>query len=298
MTRRATGSARPRPPRHSSNGGGARGAAIERRQNRFVADRHDRPRRAASSAVTSIRHDDARFAAFAQGRVHQRLRRPPHAARDHRSPSLGRSAPRDARVGRRGRRPHAYGSPAPRQAPPGRSPAGRAPARRFELAELAHLGDQRAEAAARSFRLLQHLALFLGERSRLFAQQHPQVAATTVTGVRSSCTARDRARGNGFCSAAIGSSSDARARAGGCTVEAITRPAIRNSAVCPSPQPWTRPDGADSCRSAPRGPVLLWCNRAAATVSAFWTPSPAASGKSRCRHRDLPPAEPHIMWAC
>ena len=36
---------------------------------------------------------------------------------------------------------------------------------RFELAEVAHLRDERAEARARSFGFLEHLPLLVGERS-------------------------------------------------------------------------------------------------------------------------------------
>ena len=48
---------------------------------------------------------------------------------------------------------------------------------RFELAKVAHLGDQRADALARSLGFLQHLPLLVGERPAVFLQHHPEVSA-------------------------------------------------------------------------------------------------------------------------
>ena len=141
------------------------------------------------------RHD-ARFAALAQRRCIKRRegRGEPRAIAGHRSMPVDRRARASSRTPRSSPSCIPLASSADKRGQVEILPRERDLAA-FELAELAHLRDQRAERGARSVRFFQHLRLFLGERSGLFAQQHAQVADTTVTGVRSSCTASDIARG-------------------------------------------------------------------------------------------------------
>ena len=159
MTRRATGSASPRPPRYSSNGAGVR-----RRMNQPVSRALRRTTIAASTSVPSrspaaVGHDGAgslrsRKAACGQRRDGRGDRaRSPVA---HRWPA-GRREPSNLDTAILA--PHAH----PRQLRDQRErveyPAARPPARASSFPNLAHLGDSATDPLARSLGFLQHLLL-------------------------------------------------------------------------------------------------------------------------------------------
>ena len=177
ITRRPTGSARPRPPRHSSNGGGvvARGCG-QRRQRR--------PRRRSSRSPTSDSVSDS---------VEHSTTMTPGSPRSRSAACISAliaAASRVAIAGHHDRSRHARLEADPavfalmhtarqlhdESAPDRRLTRGTAisPASSLPSSLIsATSAPMRAHDLSASS---QHLPLFLGERSRLFAQQHPQVA--------------------------------------------------------------------------------------------------------------------------